>query len=78
MCSTITRDHHYISRFYDAMATGVVAEQPRLPGQRLRQLLQALENATHKSCDVDNGAATFTLYAHLAGGQAQVHTCHFD
>ena len=57
------------------MATGVVAEQHRLPGQRLRQLLQALENATHKSCDFDNGAANFTLYAHFgrrAGSSAHL------
>ena len=39
---------------YDAVAAAVGAEEHRVPGRRLGQLLQALENTTHKSCAIDN------------------------
>ena len=56
-CSANTREYQYVTRFYDVVATGVAAEEQRLPGRKLGQLLQALEDATRKSCDLDNGIA---------------------
>lgn len=56
-CSKSTRQNHYVTHFYDVMAADVEAEQHRLPGRRLGQLLQALENASGQTCDVDRGIA---------------------
>lgn len=43
------------------MATGVGAEEYRLPGRPLGKLLQALENETRKSCDDEKGAISLFL-----------------
>ena len=66
VCSANTHEHQYVQLFYNVMATGIGAEEYRVPGRPLGKLLQALENEIRKSCDVEKGAAYYSFCAQFS------------
>ena len=66
LCSRSTRQHDYVTHFYDVLAVDVEAEEHRLPGRRLGQMLQALQNASRQTCDVDKGTAACSYVGQYA------------